>query len=851
MSFPNRRAENCSVCHVLVEPGQGYAMKSDAGGRWMVKCKPCSGVVADAKPAVAVAFDGASREQVTVTPKAYLGGDHFDAYRGATMGGRYDSVRRCQVVALGALPKVLIALHGAGFVVDLAADVADAVQGQSAATHAALRAAYERADEVDAALRARGMYLYGFQRMGIAWLAARAAQRLGALQLDDMGLGKTLQAMASVPAGAPMLVVCPSVAKGVWKREAARWRPDLRVTVLNGLGSFRWPEPGELVILNWAILPETDDEIVGEAFAFEARRGAIVSGLALKAPAVVACDDDAAAGCDAAPLPCALPATRPADAGAAIGEAGTCAGRHTRCLRALKVPELPVPVPAAPKGTFVVADEAHAACHRQAARTQRLDALAKAARESAGAVILMTATPLMNKATELWTLLGIAGVAREAFGGFEGFAAMMGGHKGRFGWEWYSVREPEAVAERLRRVSLRRTKVEVLADLPAKRRERTVVDLDAAGRIAVDKTLDGVDIEAAVAASRAGNPTAFRQVSRARAALATAKIPALLELVEQCEDAGEPVLVFSAHVKPCEVLGKREGWATITGATSPEERTTIEERFQRGELRGIAGTIDACGVAITLTRANRAIFIDQEWNPALNSQAEDRIYRIGQKRSVLITVLVADHPLDERIADLLAWKGDVVAASVEASRTTAPTVAVYDADIAAITAAAAAERARTEEARLLAEERAKNAPPPPVVAGGASGASGDGTGPKRRRVPRRPAKLADAPDAPRTMPRSDEPTDAQKAWAAAGLLQLAADDPDRAREKNGVGFSAGSAGVGHWLAYQIEAGAGLTEMQWRAAIELCRYHRRQVGPCPEAPAAPASDDDAEPVKAAA
>ena len=60
---------------------------------------------------------------------------------------------------------------------------------------------------------------------------------------------------AAAPAGAPILVVCPAVAKPVWAREAARWRPDLRVVALSGRGSFRWPTPGEIVVVNYDLLP--------------------------------------------------------------------------------------------------------------------------------------------------------------------------------------------------------------------------------------------------------------------------------------------------------------------------------------------------------------------------------------------------------------------------------------------------------------------------------------------------------------------------------------------------------------------------------------------------------------------
>jgi SNF2 family DNA or RNA helicase len=151
-------------------------------------------------------------------------------------------------------------------------------------------------------------------------------------------------------------------------------------------------------------------------------------------------------------------------------------------------------------------------------------------------------------------------------------------------------------------------------------------------------------------------------------ALAIAKIPAMLRMVEDFEEQEEPLVVFSAHRAPIDELEKRKGWGVITGDTSPEERSRLEARFQAGDLLGIGCTIRAGGVSITLTRACNALFVDREWTPALNSQAEDRTYRIGQDRPVLITTLVADHPLDLRVTELTTDKQVLIDASVDAAR---------------------------------------------------------------------------------------------------------------------------------------------------------------------------------------
>jgi SNF2 family DNA or RNA helicase len=486
-------------------------------------------------------------------------------------------------------------------------------------------------------------------------------------------------------------VVCPAVAKGVWAREAAKWRPELKVTILSGRGSFRWPQPGEIVAVNYDILPE-------------------------EAP-----------GC--------------------------------------------------PAGLVLVADEAHNLASSKAARTKRFRGMSKAVRECGGRVYVLTATPIKNRPPELWSVLSAAGIEREAFGSWPQFVHAFSGVEGRWGgYEWGSPR-PE-VPDLLRRVCLRRRKADVLKDMPEKTIKYATVEIDKATARTCDALVKsmvkgGDSIEIAIEKLFASG-LSFEELSAARAALAKAKIPAMLELVEEYESAGEALVVFSAYRAPVDLLAGREGWATITGDTSAEDRTAIEEKFQRGELRGVACTIRAGGVAITLTRASNALFVDREWNPALNTQAEDRIYRIGQSRGVLITHLVADHVLDERISEILSIKAALVAGSVDAatvSQVAPQAVAEVDwekieADAAlaareAVEAAARAEAQRDERLRNRAKEEAERA-------------RGKARGLVRRAAARR---LAEAED-------TGEPRQAASAlehWAAAGLVQLSSDDPDRAQ----------------------------------------------------------------------
>jgi SNF2 family DNA or RNA helicase len=99
------------------------------------------------------------------------------------------------------------------------------------------------------------------------------------------------------------------------------------------------------------------------------------------------------------------------------------------------------------------------------------------------------------------------------------------------------------------------------------------------------------------------------------------------------------------------------------GGVSQKRRDEAIDAFQAGKLRGIACTIQAGGVGITLTKAHHAVFIDRTFVPGDNLQAEDRVCRIGQDRGVIISDIVCDHPIDRRVHELLRKKEKLIAAT--------------------------------------------------------------------------------------------------------------------------------------------------------------------------------------------
>jgi SNF2 family DNA or RNA helicase len=668
-------------------------------------------------------------ERLLVAPAEYLDRPAFGRYLGACKkaGARFSKQDEGQLIDQGRLGLLAEHLVGGGFEIEGDDHVIGLMQRVNAQRERANDAIGDTLHQKEVALAERGLKLYEFQRGGVPYLMAHDR----ALLADEMGLGKTVQALVALGEADPVVVIAPAAVKGVWKREAARWCPQYKVTVLSGRNSFRWPDAGEIVILNYDILPKHEDKTVGRY-----KQPVMAAGLAQ----------------------------------------------------------------AAPVGCVLIPDECHALKNRTALRTRRFAAMSKVVRGKRGKVWLLTGTPLLNRPPELWQVLSAADLARDAFGSWPNFTELCGGSRGKFGYEWGGRIDP-SVPDLLQRVSLQRRRSVVLPDLPDKTYKDVVVNgMSAELRRECDELIrlllgEGIDLEDAneqvdmTRVERIG----FKKISKIRSALATHKIPSMLEIVETYEEAEEPLLVFSAHRAPIDTLGKRKGWVTITGSVANERRTEIEDEFQRGTLKGVACTIKAGGVGLTLTHAAHVLFVDLDWTPALNQQAEDRVCRIGQTRGCVITRLAADHTLDIRINELLAEKAALIAATMTAS-------------------------ARTE---VTGDDLEPNAPLS-VTRESIDGCDRD----------------EDEDDQPTPAPPSNgykkkrEPENDLERWAGDGLATVAELDPDHASAINNVGFSKFDGKFGHSLATQYKRSGKMTDKQWAAAVRLATKYRRQIGDPP-------------------
>jgi len=141
------------------------------------------------------------------------------------------------------------------------------------------------------------------------------------------------------------------------------------------------------------------------------------------------------------------------------------------------------------------------------------------------------------------------------------------------------------------------------------------------------------------------------------------KMEQLLELVHSIREAGEAVLIFTQYVQMGHLLVKQLRKETgqtplfLHGGVPKKDRDLMVDEFQQPKGPDIfVLSVKAGGVGLNLTRANHVIHFDRWWNPAVENQATDRAFRIGQTRNVQVHKLICTGTLEERIDEMIESK---------------------------------------------------------------------------------------------------------------------------------------------------------------------------------------------------
>ncbi|MCC6627283.1 MAG: DEAD/DEAH box helicase [Chloroflexi bacterium] len=442
-----------------------------------------------------------------------------------------------------------------------------------------------------------------YQQRGLTWLSFLSDVGLGALLADDMGLGKTIQAIClflrnkeGMTDRPPVLLICPTSVVGNWRRECERFAPSLRVLVHHG-GS----------------------RAAAEQFAREATRHDLVIstyGLAYR-------DEETLAGVlwDGVVLDEAQNVKNPAT-------------RQAQAVRTLK------------------------------ARYR----------------VALTGTPVENRLGDLWSIMEFLN---------PGYLGTADAFKVRFAIPIERWRDTLALA-RLRRLVapflLRRLKTDptIIADLPEKMEMKVYYQLTREqGRLYEGVVKDMLrQIEGSAGIQRRGlilaTLTKLKQVCNHPAhylseslgsefGSRSGKVQRLRAMLEEAIAEGDKSLIFTQFTEFGRLL---QGYLEqelgtdvlfLHGGTSQPNRERLVERFQY-ETNGppvFILSLRAGGTGLNLTAANHVFHVDRWWNPAVENQATDRAFRIGQLRNVQVHKFVCLGTLEDRIDQMIESKKDL------------------------------------------------------------------------------------------------------------------------------------------------------------------------------------------------
>lgn len=453
-----------------------------------------------------------------------------------------------------------------------------------------------------------------YQLRGFRWLVDRSSRGVGVVLADDMGLGKTIQVLAMLAheidtgvSRGPTLLVCPTSVIGNWGKEARRFAPRVRVLVHHG--------PDRAGTGSFARVA-ADADLVVTSYPLLARDLAVLSEV--------------------------------------------------------------------PWGR-VVLDEAQHVKNRRTAQSRAARSIPAPHR------IALTGTPVENRLEELHTIVDF--VNPGVLGGPEVFRHRVSTPVAKG--------EDPTVLPRLRAAIapfvLRRVKTDpgVVADLPEKQESVVAVALTpeqaALYRAEVDAIL--ADVAAGEGMSKKGRVlaglTRLKQICNhpahflgdgspvtRRGRHRSGKLAFVDDVVDTVIAEGGRMLLFTQYREFGDMVAAHlavrlgEPIPFLHGGVRREERDRMIERFQDPPASSpvMVLSLRAGGTGITLTAANHVVHLDRWWNPAVEDQATDRAYRIGQTRDVQVHKLVCAGTLEERIqtmlddkrriADLAVYRGE-------------------------------------------------------------------------------------------------------------------------------------------------------------------------------------------------
>lgn len=443
-----------------------------------------------------------------------------------------------------------------------------------------------------------------YQSRGLAWLSFLQRWGFGACLADDMGLGKTPQTLAFIQRSweangkRPVLVVCPTSVMGNWQKEAERFTPNLPVLLHHGPRRVKQPE----------------------VFWEQAHQQAIViTGFPL-----LYRDSDALHQVEWAAVIL--------DEAQNIKNPGT---KQAKAARALK------------------------ADYR----------------------VALTGTPVENNVGDLWSIMEFLN---------PGFLYSQAEFKRRF-FVPIQVERSTETTQRLKQITrpfiLRRLKTDhtIIDDLPEKQETNLFTQLTkeqgSLYRAIVKETsaaltdtgdADGIERKGLILATLTklkqvcNHPAQFLHDGSAIAGR-SGKLNRLTEMLQEVYEVGDRVLIFTQFTEMGRIIQRhlhetfgREA-LFLHGGVPKKQRDRMVERFQQDEDGPLFFllSLKAAGTGLNLTRANHVFHYDRWWNPAVENQATDRAFRIGQTKHVQVYKFVCTGTVEEHINNMIEEKQEV------------------------------------------------------------------------------------------------------------------------------------------------------------------------------------------------
>ena len=319
----------------------------------------------------------------------------------------------------------------------------------------------------------------------------------------------------------------------------------------------------------------------------------------------------------------------------------------------------------------VCLDEAHVIKNRQT-KTSAVVMKLKAAHR-----IILTGTPVQNHLGELWNLFQFAN------------PGLLGSHE-QFRQKYIVPIEQQDNKERSRQLKrivspfmLRRTKQEVIEELPDKTEINIPVELSdeelavyevirrrAKQMLEDEQSASGVSVNTLAEITRLRQAACSAELVEKNWKGECSKINALSDLLQEIVDGGNAVLIFSqftsflALVRQC-LDKQKQPYLYLDGSVPVRQRDQLVQQFQHGDCPVFLISLKAGGLGLNLTGANYVIHLDPWWNPAIEQQATDRAYRLGQRQNVTVYHLISQHTIEEKILRLHQTKRNLADAMLE------------------------------------------------------------------------------------------------------------------------------------------------------------------------------------------